>query len=377
MIQALGVVALTGCANERPASREGVGFTVISIADSTRPFIGPNGRVPRPLHMYVWYPAAGGTGSAMTYRDYIWYAGANDTRGSPAAIARYRAAYESERGDSVPAAVLDRALASPVKGFTDKEATEGRSPVLVLETGLNAPAFLYPDMAEALAAGGIVVAALPSFGHATDRPLLFDSAAVATQTADLHWALAALKNLPYVDTTRMFTGAWSVGAVAASLVAQQLPDVVKGIVSLDGAVGYQYGVDLARRTGLRPACLAVPLLHITGTRPGTFRVEKSRALFEQLPGGDAYWAAAPGLNHGDFTSYYSGRSPGFEERPDRTLIREGQRRLYDMVAMFLRRYSTGADAGWDSLVASGPVERLPADTESPDRCQTSRPAPTR
>ena len=53
--------------------------------------------------------------------------------------------------------------------------------------------------------------------------------------------------LGFVDRDRIVAGGWSVGALAAMLLADPAPGRIRGIVSLDGAPGYDYGVELARR----------------------------------------------------------------------------------------------------------------------------------
>ena len=145
------------------------------------------------------------------------------------------------------------------------------------------------------------------------------------------------------------------------------------MISLDGAVGYQYGADLGRRAGLQPSCLSVPLLHITGTRPGRFRVLKSRDLFEQLPGGNAFWASVPGLRHGDFTSYYSTKAPGFDTGPDRIVVSDGQRVLERIVIAFVRRYADGEIAGWEAVRTTNAVEELALNSDQASvRCPPAR-----
>jgi len=122
-------------------------------------------------------------------------------------------------------------------------------------------------------------------------------------------------------------------------------------------------VEPARRLGLEPRCFAEPVLFLTGTRPGQFRVPRTRAIFDHLPGPDAYWAVIPGLNHAQFLSFFSTRAPEAGEREDNDDVVRGTRRLHATIVAFLRGYAGDDQAGWDSLVREEPIESLRADAE--------------
>src|SRR5262245_55606776 len=193
----LAIVQLAcGSRLEDSATGNAIGYTTIALPDSSRTFLAASGSMPRPVTLALWYPAVPHTGRVITYREYVFYPAAGAAAGSEAAVAQYRAAYQTELGDSVQPARFDALVKQDVIARADAQPFNSVSPVLLLETGLNAPAFLYSDFAASLAGKGIIVAALPSFGPAHDKPLTFDSSAVATQLADLQRALIGIRSLP-------------------------------------------------------------------------------------------------------------------------------------------------------------------------------------
>ena len=79
-------------------------------------------------------------------------------------------------------------------------------------------------------------------------------------------------------------------------------------------------------------------------------------------GPDAYWATVPGLSHGDFTSYYGTRAPGFQRRVDRQSVEAGLRQVILLTSAFLRRYLDLASPEWKSILEGDPIEQLKADS---------------
>jgi len=337
-----------------------VGFRVLQLPDSTRPYVVGRDSVARPLLAMVWYPAVG-RGMTLAQRDYL----VEPAGGDPLVALRARF---SEQGLAVPDSLLDRWLDGTTPAIRDAEPRAGPFPVLLLETGLNAPGLAFASLGEALAAREIVVVALASFGHGRDMALGFDLAGIETQVADLRHVLGALEDVGFVARDRIVAGGWSVGALAAMLLADRSPGRVRGVISLDGAPGYAYGVELAHGAGLRAACLSVPFLHLTGTAPGRFRVPKSRELFEELPGESAFWGAVPHLTHGDFVDLHGVRSPHFATRSDTMGVRSGTSQLHDLVTAFVRRRTGGDAAAWEAIIARGELERLGAEPNAPASC---------
>jgi hypothetical protein len=360
------IVFLLGCGGPPPQPAAGAGFRILDLPDFTRRFITDTGDIARPLHAFMWYPAETGTGDSISYRDYILYPGGNGTPGSTDATDRLARTLAAELGDTVEGAAFDRVLERAAGARRNASPRAGQFPVLLLEAGLNAPAFLYVDLAERLSPRGVRVITLPSFGSGSQRPLGFDTTGFATQRDDLRHAIRTLD--PLIADAGVVIGGWSVGALSAALAA--FDSNVRGVISLDGALGYDYGIGFSQILGLKPACLALPFLHLTGTRPSRFRVPKSRTFFEGLPGGNAWWATIPGLSHGDFTSYYSTRSPLFHLREDSSSVIAGWQTLEETVFAFIQYSMTDSSPALATLSQSAAVEQLRHDPAVEQSCSS-------
>jgi pimeloyl-ACP methyl ester carboxylesterase len=301
----------------------------------------------------------------MRLGDYLSEPGSREVPGSPAAVGEYRERFERGWDVTLEDTALAELVARPVQAVALAGPAPGRHPAVLLEVGLDAPAYMYTGLAETLAARGFVVASIASFGHGDGLRLQFDSAGIATQVADLEHAFRSLQDLPYVDSSRFSIGGWSVGALSALLVASRNLERLRAFVSVDGAAGYEYGAELANQFTFAAGCFPTPFLHLTGTRPGRFRVAKGREIYETLPGGNAFWGTVSGLNHSDFTSYGGVRSPVFPDRPleEREMVLEGTQRLERIVGAFLEHYTVGQATTWSTLLLREPIEQLVAGDE--------------
>ncbi|NNG17695.1 MAG: prolyl oligopeptidase family serine peptidase [Gemmatimonadales bacterium] len=358
----VGVAALALALACRPGEPTPVpvGFSVYEIPDATRQYQANGRQVPRPQRLWVWYPAASSSGASMRLGDYLSEPGSLEEPGSAAAVSEYRERFERGWDVTLEDADLAQLLDRPVSAGAARDPASGRHPAVLLEVGLNAPAYMYTGLAEDLAARGFVVASLASFGHGDGQRLQFDTAGIATQVADLEHALRSLQDLPYVDSDRLSIGGWSVGALSALLVASRNSERLRAFVSIDGAAGYEYGAELAQEFAFVAGCFTIPFLHLTGTMPGRFRVAKGREIYEALPGENAFWSTVSGLNHADFTSYGGIRSPLFAHRPlpEQEMVLEGSRQLERIVGAFLERYTGGQASEWNDLLLREPVEQL-------------------
>lgn len=292
-----------------------VGFRVDLAIDSVRRYTGAGSTRPRQLGVYLWYPARPGSGSPMRFGDYLAPPAEPALRGTAAGAAYWRQSLEQALDTSFAESDLQAVRRSGVRARLEARPADGRHPLILLLPGLNSPAWLFVDLAEALAAAGYVVAAIPSFGPADSIRLGFDTLAVASQLADLRLALARTAGLAQVDSTRVALGAWSTGGVSTLLHAAREGGVA-ALLSLDAAAGYRYGVDLLGEMGFRPGQVHAPLLHfsagVTGQRP----VPRSSAVFVSMGEGLVWQLDVARFRHADFTAIYGSRFPGGGVAPD-------------------------------------------------------------
>ena len=321
-----------------------VGFTVREPADSSRRY---GEGTARPIRMYLWYPAGPG-GTPMRYRDYL---------GEP--VERFVARLEQAPEKAASPETIERLLDRPMGARRDAPALPGRRPLVLFGNGMNAPAYLYSVLCEYLASQGYAVAAIPSMGTAPGRALPFDTTGIATQVADLEFALRAAGGLPFADTSRVALAAWSVGGVSTAVVASRHPSV-RALLSLDAASGYVYGIDLLRQMGYDLERFRTPYMHLKGAREGRFVVPRTDTFFTTLSARagfrDAYEVTVPGLQHHHFTVLLGLLSPSEPEGERWQEVQEGTATAWRFALAFLDRYARGVPGENDYLrpAARGP-----------------------
>jgi dienelactone hydrolase len=298
-----------------------------------------------PTRIHLWYPSIRGTGESATMQTYV---------GAQTAIERSRLIDTyGERGIALSPLALSSWLSQPMRAEVDADPSAA-SPLLIIGGGMDSPVHLFTRFAESMAARGYAVAVLPSFSDRAGVPQGFSSASFARQVKGIDAALRLLRQHPAVREDAVALGGWSVGGLAAFVVASKVQ--ASAFVSLDSGFGYDYGVQLLEPLRLRPECFALPVLHITSTRPGRVRVAKTRSLFESLTT-DGYWATIPGLSHAQFTDDYALMAPRADADAH---IAGAQRHVEAVVDAFLRSSLLGNRIDLRSLWASETIEFLEA-----------------
>jgi dienelactone hydrolase len=316
VLAATGVSAQPGGVAGATQSLEGVagphevGFRVETRLDLARPFrleLNPaDDEHARPIRMFIWYPTEReGTEPAATYADYILADHGEPPGGSLSDEARKavgaRLRSPEFDGELLDAAV-DRLLEVPVRARRDAAPLIGHFPLIVIGPGGTTSASLHALLAEHLASHGFISVAIPSLPRRAGERWPFDQTGVALHLRDLETALDQLLAWPPVDRSRVGLAAWSVGGVAQALMAMRNPDV-DVLVSLDGATGYAYGLEMLRAAiDFNERGVSVPYLHAHGLAPARYEVEKDFTVFESLTAGPALLLTFPDLSHADFTS---------------------------------------------------------------------------
>jgi pimeloyl-ACP methyl ester carboxylesterase len=230
-----------------------VGFTIVALVDRNRAY---GAQAARPVQLSLWFPVERAAGHAtMPFRDYVVsYAppGASDV------VARYRDAwFPHDPPDSV-----DRLLATATFAVRDAPPARGRFPLVVYAPGYGGSPLTHTPGAEYLASHGYIVAMSPSQG---DSPagITFDEGGQEQQVRDLELTIAALRDRPGVDASKIALVGFSFGGGAALIEAMRAP-AISAVVVLDGTPVFEDASDIVRRaTGFDAAAVRAPVLVLT------------------------------------------------------------------------------------------------------------------
>ena len=280
-----------------PAGRFQAGFRLIELLDGSRsvPADDGMGATPRPMRIYVWYPAKPSTGARLRLDDYVRLA-REDFR--PAAVPVPLAKGFEKAG-------LAACLSKLAGAARDGEAEAGRFPLLVLGQGLFYESPLsHFILCEFLASHGYVVATCPLYGTRY-RLVNLTVEDVETEARDMEFVRAAVRAMPFVDAGRLGVIGYDLGGMAGLIVSMRDPEVA-GFLSLDSGILDRHFSGLpGSHPQYREDRFRIPWMHMTQAR--FIRTEKDRSvepsLFERKAFGASYLVHAPTTNHGDFSSY--------------------------------------------------------------------------
>jgi len=239
-----------------------VGFKVLSLVDQTR-FYG--NRPSRPIQVSLWFPVPHDSSRSrpnLQFSDYValyMTTGSIENRGTAAARSEAIQRYRQEWFPKEPESSVDRVLQTPTFALVNAQAARGPFPLIVYAPGYGAIPLTHTPTAEFLASHGYVVALSPSQGDSPSG-MTFDVAGQEEQIRDIEFTIAALRNRPSIDSSKIALIGFSFGGGSAVVAAMRIPGI-KAVVSLDGTVAFDHTVDILRQaTGYDPAKFRSPLL---------------------------------------------------------------------------------------------------------------------
>jgi dienelactone hydrolase len=287
------------------AGEHSVGFQWLDETDGSRLITNEKGDAfPRPIRIYLWYPASRGA-SPLLFRRYAELA--SDDVWSKQLVGEMRDALAFSHGAlarSLDPRNLEALLQRPVLANENAKPLRGPFPVILIGTGIyyESPLAFFA-LAEYLAGHGFVVATTPLVG--TTSPFVkVEADDLETQVRDLELVLQRVRRLGFVSPERLGVLGFDMGGMAGVILAMRNRDV-DAFVSLDSGILYRHSSGLpASSPSYDVLALRVPWLHVTETQraappPGS----DAPSLFERAVHANRYLMTIDGIGHEDFTSY--------------------------------------------------------------------------
>ena len=270
------------------------GFRMIEMEDASRTFLTSDGgpEIPRPVRLYLWYPAERSSRPAMEFGAYLRFA--TEEGGLPIPLKK------GLSEESLKA--LEAELASAV---AEAAPAEGRFPLLILGQGLYYESPLsHFILCEFLASHGYVVATSPLVGTLY-RLVNINIEDLETQVRDMEFVLAAAKELPFVDTGLMGVIGYDLGGIAGLVLSMRRPEM-RVFLSFDAGILTPHWSGLPNsHPSFKEDRFVIPWMHMTQARfyEAIGQDSTISTLADKKKFGDTYLVHVPTTSHGQFSSY--------------------------------------------------------------------------
>jgi hypothetical protein len=282
-----------------------VGFQLVEERDASRSVTAGNGSAthPRPLRVYVWYPAERAA-PTMRFGRYaelaegdIWSAEIAGTESEKLKYAN-RPLARSLGADGFSALLRKSVLAAE-----NAAPSAGPFPLIVLGVGLyyESPT-TFAALGEYLAGRGFVVASAPLMG--TNSPVArVVETDLETQVRDLEQVIARARELPFVSRDLLGVLGFDVGGMAGLILTMRSVDV-DAYASIGSGLLFEHQSGLPRIAhGYDPLALRVPWFHADRAQNALPPPNSNQeSLFAQATRSDRYLLLIENMDHFDFTS---------------------------------------------------------------------------
>jgi dienelactone hydrolase len=280
-----------------------VGFKIVTIEDHSRPVIDKfdslgniTAKRARPVRPHIWYPAKYNQNDMLlSYGEYLQL----DNDKLRVFVEKARA---MEMTDANIQIAIDNMLNTTVPVVRNADQIKGQYPLLIFSPGGNTPGYMYSSMCEYLASHGYIAVTLPSYPKTEGERWPFNQVGIHLQIQDLSLTINHMYSWSNVDRNKLGFVSWSVGGVSQALTQMQNTDV-DAFVSIDGATGYLYGIQMIRESVLfDSSAVTIPYYHAHGNAPAQYEVTKDFSYYDSLVSSDAFLLTFDNLNHSNFRS---------------------------------------------------------------------------
>lgn len=284
------------------------GFRLITTQDLSRVYPNNNSTElnPRPIRIYIWYPAEQSSQPPMKFNEYIQMA--YDDFNSPSESNQDMNIMEIlpvQILKGIPSEKIETLLKQPTYAIRDITPMPGKYPLLIFGQGLYYESPLtHFILCEYLASHGYVVATCPLLGTHY-RLVNINVEDLETQVRDLEFALGYARNLPYVDSDRTGIIGYDLGGMTGLILVMRNPDI-KVFLSMDSAITHGHYSGLPQsHFSYREEKFVIPWMHMMQTRFIEYyrKQQETSSLFQQKKYGASYFVAVPTNNHGCFSAF--------------------------------------------------------------------------
>jgi len=284
------------------------GFKLITTQDLSRVYPNDNSSElnPRPLRIYIWYPAEQSAQPPMKVNEYVRMA--YEDFNSPTAFD-----YKANFMDLLPVQIqkgissekIETLLKRPTYAIRDASPKAGKYPLLIFGQGLYYESPLsHFILCEYLASHGYIIATCPLLGTHY-RLVNINVEDLETQVRDLEFALGYAQNLPHVDSSSTGIIGYDLGGMAGLILAMRKPDI-KVFLSMDSAItnGHYSGLPQSHFS-YREDKFVIPWMHMMQSRFIAYyrKQVETTSLFQKKKYGASYLVSVPTNNHGCFSAF--------------------------------------------------------------------------
>jgi hypothetical protein len=285
-----------------------IGFKLITTKDFSRVYPNNNSTElnPRPLRIYIWYPAEQSAQQPMKFNEYVQMA--YDDFNSPTDADQKMnllkiLPVQIQKG--VPPEKIETLLKQHTYAVQKAAPKAGKYPLIIFGQGLYYESPLsHFILCEYLASHGYVVATCPLLGTHY-RLVNINVEDLETQVRDLEFALGYARSLPYVDPAKTGIIGYDLGGMTGLITVMRNPDI-KAFLSMDSAITHGHYSGLPQsHFSYREERFIIPWMHMTQARFIAYYREQqeSSSLFQHKKYGASYLVSVPTNNHGCFSAF--------------------------------------------------------------------------
>ena len=263
--------------------------------------------IARPVQISIWYPAVHeNKWKHMSYGEYFMDEATEIDFTQNTVEARERSlekAKDFALGTNAKPEAVDAVYAERTFALRDAQPFQGKFPLLLYAPSHSDSSSENAVMCEYLASHGFVIASCPGVGIST-RGAKDSPPEVETQTRDLEFVIAYMRDFPNVDFDKIGAFGFSWGSIYTTLLAMR-NSTIGAVASLDGSNGYGRWLEfIYGLPGYDPKKLRASYMYLSSVPPEGIEDRHDHRFYNDCIYTDAFLIQFPEVHHVYFCSYY-------------------------------------------------------------------------